>query len=99
MRAEAFIGGGWLVVIERMVAKARRGSERVAKSLHGRQAAPGGRLVLDIDRYGGKWIATRQGAVVADGDSYSEVAAAVDRLGLRDQVILTLVPTTGAIVL
>jgi len=55
-------------------------------------------LVLDIDKYGGRWIASQRGRIVAVGDSYEEIDAAVKKLGIEDDVILTQVPTTGAFV-
>ena len=52
------------------------------------------KITLDLGRYGGRWVATRHGEVVAAGHSYREVAAKVTVLGLQDEVILTLVPAT-----
>ena len=55
-------------------------------------------LVLDADRYGGKWIATVRGHVVAQSEDLKEVDALVREMGLADQAILTLVPKTGDLV-
>lgn len=71
-----------------------RRSPRLAKPA----SEPWTPLVLDIDKYGGRWIASQRGRVVAVGDSYAEVEAAVRKLGIEDDVILTSVPTTGAFV-
>lgn len=54
-------------------------------------------LILDIKKYGGRWIASQRGKIVAVGDSYEEIDLAVRKLGIKDDVILTQVPTTGAL--
>lgn len=56
------------------------------------------KILLDIGKYGGRWVATRMGEVVAVGRSYTDVAAKVTVLGLQDEVILTLVPSSGAFI-
>lgn len=82
-------------MVSRSKASERRRGRRLAVD---RSAAPVP-LVLDADRYGGKWIATYRGHVVAFSDDVSEVDARVTELGIRDGVILSLVPMAGDLVL
>lgn len=82
-------------MVSRSKAPSRRRSRRLVVD---RSAAPVP-LVLDADRYGGKWIATYRGRVVAVSDDVSEVDARVTELGVRDGVILSLVPRAGDLVL
>jgi hypothetical protein len=81
-----------------MVSKARgqRAKGRSAKSAHAH--LPPGAVILDIDKYGGRWIATRFGKVMAVADSYKELDKKVVKLGIENEVIFTRVPTTGAFV-
>ena len=54
--------------------------------------------MLDVTKYGGKWIATRHGKVVAAGETFGEVDSEVRRMGLENDVILTRVPRSGAVI-
>jgi hypothetical protein len=54
---------------------------------------------FDTSKHGGKWVATRRGEVVAVGDSFADVDAEVRRRGIENDVILTRVPRTGAVLL
>ena len=75
--------------------RSSRGARRNGRNALQRGTA-GSILVFDIGRYGGKWVATRGHDVVAEGQTYTEVKETVVALGLQDDVILTLVPRTGA---
>lgn len=55
--------------------------------------------MFDTVKHGGKWVATRRGRVLVVGDSFAEVDKEVRRRGLEDEVILTRVPRTGAVLL
>jgi hypothetical protein len=59
---------------------------------------PAGAVVLDTKRYGGRWIATRRGKVMAVADSYSALDEKVVGMGIEDEVIFTHVPKSGALV-
>ena len=56
-------------------------------------------LVLDADRYGGRWIATLKGHVVGSADTLVGVNSALDAKGFGSDVILTKVPRKGEFVL
>jgi len=83
---------------ETMVSKSptRRSKSRSPKSAHAH--LPPGAIIMDIDKYGGRWIATRFGKVMAVADSYKELDKKVVELGIENEVIFTRVPTTGAFV-
>ena len=78
------------------VAGRRSGRRHRASAPKAAQAVP---LVLDADRYGGQWIATLKGHVVAFGPSLIEVNRSLDASGFGSDVILTRVPRTGDVVL
>ncbi len=81
-----------------MAAPASRKTSRVA----GRRARPGsargwsrGLVVFDVAKYGGKWVATRRGQIIAAADDFAAIRRAVHELGLEDDAILTRIPETG----
>jgi len=59
---------------------------------------PPGAVVLDVKKYGGRWIATRRGKVMAVADSYKELDKKVVDLRIETEVIFTQVPKSGALV-
>jgi hypothetical protein len=91
----SFYGGA---VIDRVMATRAKPTARRRPQLAKPATEPWIPLVLDIDKYGGRWIASQRGKIVAVGDSYAEIDATVRKLGIEDDVILTSVPTTGAFV-
>ena len=52
-------------------------------------------MVVDVDKFGGKWVATRRGRVVAAAEDFAGIRQAVRELGVEDDAILTRVPETG----
>jgi hypothetical protein len=74
----------------------KRAGRRNGAAATGRTPVP---LVLDADRYGGRWIATLGGHVVATGENLVELNRSLDEKGFGTDVILTKVPRTGDIVL
>ena len=83
---------------ETMVSKSptRRSKSRSAGSGHAH--LPPGAIIMDIDKYGGRWIATRHGKVMAVADSFVALHKEVDKLGIANEVICTEVPRSGAFV-
>jgi hypothetical protein len=71
--------------------KAAARSGRHRKLAGALKESPAARI-FDIGLYGGKVVATRQGEVVAVGESFSEVDAEIRKRGLQNEVILTRVP-------
>jgi hypothetical protein len=59
---------------------------------------PPGAIILDIKKYGGRWIATRHGVVMAVADSYKQLDERVVAMGIENDVIFTQVPRSGALV-
>jgi hypothetical protein len=59
---------------------------------------PPGAIVMDIKKYGGRWIATRRGKVMAVADSYKQLDLKVVDMGIENEVIFTQVPKSGALV-
>lgn len=59
----------------------------------------GPQRVFDVDRYGGKVVATIRGEVVAEGDTFAEVDREIRRLHLESEAILTRVPARGELFL
>lgn len=82
-----------------MASRTRGGTTRRRSGARASLHAPAGRLLLDAKKYGGKWVATRKGDVVAVGRTFAEVDEAVCEMGIQDEVILTRVPEAGALVL
>ena len=78
-------------------ASSKRVGRRSAAALP--RSAPAIPLVLDADRYGGRWIATLRGHVVASGLDLVEVNKSLDAMGFGGDVILTRVPRSGDVVL
>ena len=60
---------------------------------------PSDMLILDIEKHGGRWVASQRGKVVAVADSFTDIELKVAALGIANDVILTRVPRTGAIAL
>lgn len=81
-----------------MVTRARTSSRTAVGSRSRPSLRHSAKISLDIAKYGGRWVATRMGKVVAVGSSYADVAGKVTALGLQDEVILTLVPSSGAFI-
>ena len=81
-----------------MVAKARgqRAKGRNHNTAHAN--LPPGAIIMDVDKYGGRWIATRHGKVMAVADSYKELDVKVVALGIENEVIFSHVPRSGALV-
>jgi hypothetical protein len=52
-------------------------------------------VVFDVAKYGGKWVATRRGQIVAEAEDFAAICRAVDELGFGDDAILTRIPETG----
>jgi hypothetical protein len=81
-----------------MVSRAHKESKRRSAKERVVTPVPPVRL-FDTEKYGGRWVATRHGTVMAVGDSFSELDAEVRRLGIENEVVLTRVPRTGAVLL
>lgn len=81
-----------------MAAPASRRAPR-AGGKRARSASPRGRspglVVFDVAKYGGKWVATRRGQIIAAADDFAAIRKAVRDMGLEDDSILTRVPETG----
>lgn len=75
-----------------------RGANRAVRGRDRNGAAPV-RLVLDVDRYGGQWIATLRGQVVASGRTLLDVNRAADAGGYGPETLLTKVPRSGDVAL
>lgn len=86
---------GQVPMVHRATSKraGRRSSDGARK---GRMPIP---LVLDADQFGGQWIATLKGHVVASGDDLVAVNKSLDAMGYGSDVILTKVPRRGDLVL
>lgn len=52
-------------------------------------------VVFDVRKYGGKWVATQRGAVIAASVSLEEVERILDEAGVGNDVVLTKVPRSG----
>ena len=82
-----------------MAAPASRKRSGAAARGRGKVGAPSGAggpiVVVDVDKFGGKWVATRRGRVVAAAEDFAGIRQAVRELGVEDDAILTRVPETG----
>jgi hypothetical protein len=74
--------------------KTHRAGGRRPRSASARGRLPG-LVVFDVAKYGGKWVATRRGQIVAAADDFAAIRRAVRELGLEDDAILTRIPETG----
>ncbi len=54
-----------------------------------------GAIVFDVDKYGGKCVATRRGRVVASAHDFAAIRRAVRELGVEEDAILTHLSETG----
>jgi hypothetical protein len=77
-------------------ANGHRAKSRNHKPAHAN--LPPGAIIMDIDKYGGRWIATRHGKVMAVADAYKELDVKVLALGVENEVIFSHVPRSGAFV-
>ena len=47
----------------------------------------------ELERYAGKWVAILDEKVIASGDTVKEVMIAVQKSGVRESPLVTIVPT------
>lgn len=53
----------------------------------------------DVRKYGGRWVATYRGRIIASAGRFAELRRIVRRKGLEDETIFTRVPEDGEFVL
>jgi len=67
---------------------------RAKRSKRGKSRVPS-IVSFDIGTYGGKWVATRRGHIIASAKEFAEIRRLVRGMGCEEDAVLTRVPETG----
>jgi hypothetical protein len=75
----------------------RRGSAAARKRNKTGATSPGRFhfIVFDVDKYGGMWVATRRGQIIASAGDFATIRRVVREMGVEEDAILTRVPASG----
>lgn len=71
-----------------MVSKSRGNRPRGSRTFQGG-------VIFNLEEHAGKWVATQRGQILAVAKTLDELEAALDKVGVGNDVVLTRVPTSG----